>query len=885
MATLILIDATAFVFRAYHAMRPLTSADGVPTGALFGYSQMVMSLVRESGATHAAAVFDAPGPSFRDELYGEYKANRPECPEAIRIQIPLCMEFSRLIGLPVFSETGFEADDIIATLARKWPGEQDRIVVYSADKDLMQLVDGRVSLYDPMRGKWYDPQGVFEKFQVRPSQMGDYLALVGDASDNVPGVPGIGARTASKLLAEHGTLEEILEAARHPERIPGRTGEALRAHEAQARLSRRLVTLHEDVPLDVRLPDGLLLQPALREELKVFLTRYGFSRLLRELDIMPRGAARDTLFGGGAPSGTGGNASSAPEAPGGSPEGKPVLLSREEDSVSGRRTASILVWVDFARRHPRQFEVAGICWRGVDGTWENHRFSDGFFAYGPSWREAMERIRPHLEDPSCLKIAIDCKGLWWLCEEAGIRLQGRVEDPLCAVHMLDSATPVEDLAAFWKARGRTENPAENPEPMQELAQGALSGIERHPRAQAFFRDVEMPLHGVLAGMERTGVKVDVNVLARIRSELGAQALQLEQELHRMAGSPINLASPRQLQKFLFEDLKLPTARKTKTGFSTDAEVLEELALQHEAPALIVRHRFLSKLQNTYLDVLPRLVFPGTGRIHGQFQTRLASTGRISSVEPNLQNIPVRTPEGRRIREAFVAPPGMVLLSCDYSQIELRVLAHFCEDPGLMDAFVRGIDIHRRTAAEVFGVAEDAVTPEQRAVAKEVNFGVLYGQTGFGLARTLGISLSEARAIIERYFDRYPRVRETLDRLLADGLREGYMETLGGRRRSARMDPNPRTRSAQERTLVNFPIQGTAADILKSAMVACDAFLRREAPEIRMVLTVHDELVFEVPEDRVQEAAGRLKSIMASAFLLRVPLEVSASWGPNWSAAH
>jgi DNA polymerase-1 len=412
-----------------------------------------------------------------------------------------------------------------------------------------------------------------------------------------------------------------------------------------------------------------------------------------------------------------------------------------------------------------------------------------------------------------------------------------------------------------------------------------SRLDAEPETRALYRDVELPLHEVLSRMERLGVLVEPAVLGALRSEWGAEAVRLEQELRALAGGPINLASPKQLQKFLFEDLGLATSRKTKTGFSTDADVLEELAERHEAPAKIVRHRFLSKLQNTYLDVLPRLVNPATGRVHGQFQTRVAATGRLSSIEPNLQNIPVRTTEGRRIREAFVAPPGMVLLSCDYSQIELRVLAHYCRAPALLEAFAQKTDIHRRTASEVFGVPPEAVTPLQRSIAKEVNFGVLYGQTGFGLAKTLGIPVSEARAIIDRYFERAPSIKATLAGFLEEGVRTGYVRTLLGRRRAAVVENNPRTRQAQERALQNLPIQGTAADILKVAMVKVARFLEAEAPEVRMVLTVHDELVFEVPEPQVAEAADRIRGIMEAAVALAVPLDVSASWGANWARAH
>ncbi len=864
MSNVIIIDATAYVFRAYHAMRPLTAPDGSPTGALFGFSQMLMNLLKDSRPDHVAAVFDAPGPSFRKELFDQYKANRPETPEEIRIQIPLCMEFSRLIGVPVFSTVGFEADDIIATIARRWPAGDDRVVIYSSDKDLMQLVDGRVTLFDPMREKVYDPAGVFEKFRVQPSQVGDYLALVGDTSDNVPGVPGIGAKTAAKLLAEYGSLEGVLAAAGN---VTGRNGEALRAHMDHARLSRRLVELRDDVELPADLPATLTAGKPLRDELIVFLKKYGFSRMLRDVESLAPPPPKDTVYHGG-------------------------FAAVPGDAISDAASAaspSILISLDFSRRHPISFELSGVLVGFPDGRFENTRFSDSMFDAGPEWQTVIEALRPHLENPELVKIAPDCKGLLWVCAACGIQLAGRLEDPLCAAYLMDSAVDTTDTSAFLAAAdpivAAGNDPAATVALHRRLQEELQERLAQEPLTRGLYRDVEMPLHAVLSRLERTGVLVDLQVLAKLRSELGAEALRLEQELREIAGSPINLASPKQLQKFLFVDLKLVPSRKTKTGFSTDADVLEELAERHEAPAKIVRHRFLSKLQNTYLDVLPKLIVPATGRIHGRFQTRVAATGRLSSIDPNLQNIPVRTPEGRRIREAFVAPPGMVLLSCDYSQIELRVLAHYCREPALISAFAARTDIHRRTASEVFGVTPEGVTPLQRSIAKEVNFGVLYGQTGFGLAKTLGIPLSEAKGIIDRYFERAPAIRATLDGFLAEGTRTGYVHTLMGRRRSARIEPNPRTRPAQERALINFPIQGTAADILKVAMVKVARFLATEAPEIRMILTVHDELVFEVPEATVTEAADRLKRIMETAVELAVPLDVSSSWGRNWSLAH
>ncbi len=861
MATVIIIDATAFVFRAFHAMRPLTAPDGTPTGALFGYSQMLMNLLKDARPDHVAAVFDAPGPSFRKGMYDDYKANRPETPEEIRVQIPLCMEFSRLIGIPVFSQVGFEADDLIATIAAGWPAGDDRVVIYSSDKDLMQLVDGRVTLFDPMREKVYDAAGVFEKFRVRPDQVGDYLALVGDTSDNVPGVPGIGAKGAAKLLAEHGDLESLLASA---DRVSGRNGEALRAHAGQARLSRRLVDLRRDAPMAGDLTAALTPGPVLREELVAFLKKHGFSRLLRDVEAVAPPPPRNTAFHGAAV---------------------------EAGPAPAPSQGALVIELDFAQRHPLQFTLSGVLVGHPDGRAERIDFSSGgLFDSGPDWRAVFEGLRGPLEDPAVTKLAPDCKGLLWVCAACGITPAGPLEDPLCAEYLLNSATDTTEVRTWLSNGDVTAAPSED-EPASRagairLRQESLAvRLDAEPETRALYRDVELPLHQVLVGMERTGVLVDPAVLGALRSEWGAEAVRLEQELREMAGGPINLASPKQLQKFLFEDLGLAHSRKTKTGYSTDADVLEELAERHEAPAKIVRHRFLSKLQNTYLDVLPRLVNPGTGRVHGQFQTRVAATGRLSSIEPNLQNIPVRTPEGRRIREAFVAPPGMALLSCDYSQIELRVLAHYCREPALIEAFAQKTDIHRRTASEVFGVPQDAVTPLQRSIAKEVNFGVLYGQTGFGLARTLGIPVSEARAIIDRYFERAPSIKATLAGFLEEGTRTGYVRTLLGRRRAAVIEHNPRTRPAQERALQNLPIQGTAADILKVAMVKVARFLEAEAPEVRMVLTVHDELVFEVPEAAVAEAAERIRGIMESAVALAVPLDVSASWGSNWALAH
>ncbi len=861
MSRLILIDATAYVFRAYHAMRPLNAPDGTPTGALFGFTRMLFNLVRERQEDPVVAVFDAPGPTFRKELYPDYKANRPPPPEDIRIQIPLCMEFASLMGIPVFSESGFEADDIIASLVR-WglESEFEQVWVYSSDKDLMQLVSDRVVLFDPMREKTYDRDAVFGKFSVTPEQMGDYLALVGDSSDNVPGVPGIGPRTASLLLKKHGSLESILQEASG---LPGRTGESIRKHREVLLLSRQLVALREDVALDPDLMVRLHQRPFDREYMAHFLKKHGFTRLLREVDTLDLPAPEQRASDVSAEVAT-----------------VPEFLTDPVDPEFFCSATTLWVLLDFEKPHPVSFRLKSLVLADEKGQTAIFDFSRDMFG-GLDPDPVLQAIRPALENPACVKVVPDCKGLFWICQAAGIHLQGKLEDPLCGQYLLDSGVDTAELSAG--SGSERERGMERLRVARELQERNRQGLSAEP-VHTLYRNIELPLHRILSRMERTGVLVSTRALSDLRSEFGGEAIRLEQRLLELAGGPINIGSPKQLQKFLFEDLGLKPVRKTKTGFSTDADVLETLAGEHEAPELIVRHRFLMKLQNTYLDVLPKLVHPSTGRIHTRFMTRVAATGRLSSVEPNLQNIPVRTPEGRRIREAFTAPPGMVLLACDYSQIELRVLAHYCRDEALVEAFANRVDIHTRTASEVFGVPVEEVTSHMRAIAKEVNFGVLYGQTGFGLARTLGIPQSEARAIIERYFDRAPGILRTLDGFLGEAQRTGKVHTLFGRARSFMPDDNPRTRPAMERALRNFPIQGTAADILKSAMIRCADFIMREAPEIRMVLTVHDELVFEVPEPQVLEASGRIREIMEGAAELVVPLAVSVHWGSNWAEA-
>jgi DNA polymerase-1 len=892
---IVLVDAANCVYRAFFALPPLRAPDGLPTHAVLGFTNMLRKVLREERPDRVVVVFDAPGGTFRDALYAEYKATRDAQPEDLSRQLPVVREIVEAMGLPVLEVPGVEADDVIATCVRRAPAAA-RVTILSTDKDLMQLVSDRVELLDTMKDRRFGPAEVEERFGVPPRQVLDLRALVGDASDNIPGVRGIGEKGAAQLLREWGSLDALLA---HAGEVKGRKArEALEGQADQARLSRELARLREDVELPA---DPAALRPGApdRERLRELFRRLGFGRLLEALDgeAAPAGAAR---------------ASKGVEARVVADRAGLAALARE--LAAQERVALHVVGVE---AHPMQETPAGLSFALPGERAAYVPLAHGGLAFEGALplEEVAEALVPVLGAGSR-----DARP--WLAEgakraqiafaERGLELAPPVFDPEIAAFLLDPAaqrgTAVlaerflgRSLDAWADLAGRgAKAVAAGDLPVEKLAAWAgaqacavrdleapLAGRLEADGMTRLFRDVELPLGSVLARMERAGVRVDEALLRRLSEEYQRELDRIEGRIFALAEERFQIASPKQLQRVLFEKLKLPVLRKTKTGFSTDEGVLEQLAPHHELPGLILAHRRLAKLKNTYVDALPPLVDPKTGRIHPTFHQTGAATGRLSASDPNVQNIPIRTEEGVRIREAFVPAEGALLVSADYSQVELRILAHYSGDPSLLEAFAAGGDVHRTTAATVLGVAPEAVTPEQRARAKAINFGIIYGSTAFGIANQLGIAAAEAQATIDAYFRRYQGVRRFLDETIARARARGFVTTLLGRRRYLPdlASRNRVQRSAAERMAVNTVIQGTAADLIKSAMVRVDAALREAGLAARMILQVHDELVFEAPEGQVERVCERVRGVMESVFALRVPLEVEVGVGRTWREAH
>ena len=889
------MDAANCVYRAFFALPPLRAPDGFPTNAVLGFTNMLRKVLREEAPDRVAVVFDAPGGTFRDELYADYKATRDAQPEDLTSQFPVVREIVEAMGLPVLEVPGVEADDVIATLVRRAP-PATRVTILSTDKDLMQLVSDRVELLDTMKDRRYGPAEVEARFGVPPPQVLDLRALVGDASDNIPGVRGIGEKGAAQLLREWGSLDALLA---HAGELKSRKArEALEAQADQARLSRELARLRDDVELPAD-PTELRPGEADRERLRELFRRLGFGRLLESLDeeAAAAGAAR---------------ASKGVEAR--------VVTDRVGLAALGRELGSqerVALHVVGLEAHPMQETPAGICFALAGERAAYVPLARGGLAFDGALplEELVAALAPVLGAQAGRArpwLASGAKVVQIVFAERGLELAPPVFDPEIAAFLLDPAAQrgTAVLAERFLARrldswsdlaGRGAKAVAASElPLEKLAAWAGSqacavrDLEAPLAARLeadgmtrLLRDVELPLSAVLARMERAGVRVDEALLRRLSEEYQQELDRIEGQIFALAGERFQIASPKQLQRILFEKLKLPMRRKTKTGFSTDETVLEQLASHHELPGRILAHRRLAKLKNTYVDALPPLVDPKTGRIHPTFHQTGAATGRLSASDPNVQNIPIRTEEGVRIREAFVPAEGRLLVSADYSQVELRILAHYSGDPDLLEAFAGGRDVHRTTAASVLGLAPEAVTPEQRARAKAINFGIIYGSTAFGIANQLGIAAAEAQATIDAYFRRYQGVRRFLDETIAGARERGFVTTLLGRRRYL-PDLGSRNRvqrSAAERMAVNTVIQGTAADLIKTAMVRVDAALREAGLDARMILQVHDELVFEAPEHQVESVSARVREIMESVFELRVPLEVEVGVGRTWREAH
>jgi DNA polymerase-1 len=920
-----LIDANNFLFRAYHGLPMLTAPDGTPVNAVHGYVRMIQAVRKEFSPEFFVAIFDGPdSKGERREIYPEYKANRPPAPEDLQPQIPLVREATAALGVPQVEVEGYEADDMIAAYTEAGLEQGLEVVIVSSDKDLMQLVrdgeDGKrsVGLWDTMKLRLIGPTEVVEKFGVGPEKLGDLLALAGDSSDNIPGVPGIGPKTAATLLEQFGDLDAILAGAETVKQKKRR--ERLIEHADDARMSRELVRLRSEAPLPL---DWAALRDhgPEREAMEAFFGPLGFKSTLAGT-VTGSTPAAGGRGGGLAVAST----KSALEPMSGvriDRERYRSFVAADTDAFVDhcrklREAGRFAFYLQLSHEDGMTADIVGVGLAGDDDALPpvyvpvGHRTLSEPPGFQIGLDIVLEHLGPLLADPELPKLAHEHKRQGVVLARHGVKLAGVRADPMLASYTLDPARSAHDLEALAKdllghgcvplervvGRGRkkvgfdqvpvdeaTPYAAERAELALVLGLHLLDLVERGGETMKhLFHDIEMPLAAVLIQLELRGIELDAEVLRAQAAELGEQLDAVRAEIEADAGYPINPESPQQLQKLLFEDRGLPAKKKTKTGYSTDAQTLEELSLLDPIVKLILDHRSLTKLKGTYLDTLPTLINPETGRLHTEFRQAVAQTGRLSSRDPNLQNIPVRSELGRRIREGFVAPEGMLLVSLDYSQIELRVLAHLSRDPNLTSAFVEGADVHRRTAAEVFGVPEDEVSSEQRSIAKAVNFGVIYGQTAFGLSRQLGIPQGRAGKYIKTYFERIPGVDAYMNELIELAKRRGYAETiLGRRRRIPELKARGAAKAYGQRIARNTPIQGSAADILKIAMIEVERRLA-EVDYARMLLTVHDELIFECDEARVDDLVALAKPAMEEAAELDVPLVVESGAGRNWAQA-
>ncbi|MBA3598091.1 MAG: DNA polymerase I [Methylibium sp.] len=924
---LLLVDGSSYLYRAYHALPDLRSPEGEPTGALHGMVAMLTKLREQYPSAHAACVFDAKGPTFRDEWYPEYKATRTAMPDDLARQIAPIHEVVRLLGWPVIEVPGIEADDVIGTLSCAASRRGQCVVISTGDKDLAQLVDERVSLINTMSNERLDVAGVMHKFGVAPGAIVDYLTLVGDAVDNVPGVEKVGPKTAAKWIAEHGSLDGVIAAA---DSIKGVAGENLRKALDWLPLGRRLVTVKSDCDLALPLPgwpdasawQALTWREIDRAALLDFYTRKGFRTLKKALEEPAGLAARTFAAPTGAGAAQGGTDAllpdAAPPAPALETHYDTVLSQELFDAWLVRIHAADLVALDTETDSldPMRARIVGLSFSVQPGEACYIPLTHSYPGAPDQLplREVLDALRPWLEDAARAKLGQNVKYDAHVFANHGITVRGYVHDTLLQSYVLEAHKPHSLQSLAQRHLGREGLSYEDmcgkgaqqiPFAQVELTRAAqYSGedsdmtlhvhrtlwpqLEAEPRLREIYERIEMPASATLLRIERTGVLIDSDLLARQSHALSVRMAALEQEAHGLAGQPFNLGSPKQIGEILFGKLGLPVRRKTASGApSTDEEVLAELAADYPLPARLLEHRSLAKLKGTYTDKLPLMVNPSTGRLHTNYAQAVAVTGRLASNEPNLQNIPIRTAEGRRVREAFIAPPGHVILSADYSQIELRIMAHISGDPGLLHAFSEGLDVHRTTASEVFRVPMAEVSSEQRRYAKVINFGLIYGMGAFGLASNLGIEQKAARDYIDRYFARFAGVKRYMDETRLRAAEQGYVETLLGRRiylPEIRGGSGPR-RTAAERQAINAPMQGTAADLIKLAMIAVEAALEEAGRGIRMIMQVHDELVFEVPEAEVDWARTEVPRLMASVAELQVPLLAEVGVGANWDQAH
>ena len=909
--TLVLIDGSGYLYRAFHALPPLANRLGEPTGALFGVFNMLRASLK-SKPDFIAFVADAAGPTFRDEIFAQYKAHRAPMPDDLKLQVEPMLALVGAMGFPILRVDGVEADDVIGTLALQAAAADIDVIVSTGDKDLAQLVGPRVKLVNTMTNSTLDEAGVMAKFGVRPDQIIDYLALVGDSIDNIPGVEKCGPKTAAKWLAEHGTLDAVVANA---DKVSGKIGENLRAALAQLPMSRQLATIKLDVPLDVK-PSDLKLREPDSALLREFYQRFEFKAALRELegDVgAPSAAASATL----PPPAL----AAAPVDPALAAKGEYELIldQAQLDAWLERLRAAELFAFDTETTglDPLRAEIVGVSFAVEPGRAAYVPFAHNY--PGAPLQLPRERVlaalKPLLEDEHKAKLAQGAKYDMNVLSTHGIVLRGVRYDTMLQSYVWNSSTNRHDMDSLAKkflnyetikyedvtgkgakqisftqvdVQRATDYAAEDADITLRLHRALWPKLEAEAKLRSVFIDIEMTLLPVLARMEQAGVLIDLDKLKVQSGELGRRLLELQQRAFDIAGRHFSLDSPKQLQQLLYEELKLPATLKTPTGQpSTNEEALESLAELHELPRLILDYRGLAKLRSTYTDKLSEHVNARTGRVHTSYHQAVAATGRLSSNEPNLQNIPIRTEEGRRIRQAFVAPPGYRILAADYSQIELRIMAHLSGDAGLLAAFHGNQDVHRATAAEVFGLPPEQVDANQRRAAKAINFGLMYGMSAFGLARQLGIDRGEAQGYMKRYFERYPGVQNFMNTTREQAHRDGFVETLFGRRLYL-VEINSRNqglRAGAERAAINAPMQGTAADIIKRAMITVDAWLQPQGDAARMIMQVHDELVFEVREERLSDIEAGVRERMAAAAQLAVPLVVDIGVGSNWDEAH
>ena len=924
---LVLVDGSSYLYRAFHAFPPLTNSAGEPTGAMYGVLNMLKSLISQVQPSHIAVVFDAKGKTFRDEMFEQYKSHRPPMPDDLRKQIQPLHDIIRALGIPLLVIEGVEADDVIGTLAVAASKANQKVLISTGDKDMAQLVDDNIMLINTMNNTLLDREAVIEKYGIPPELIIDYLALMGDSADNIPGVAGVGDKTALGLLQGIGSMAEIYanldKVAELPIRGAKKLGDKLLAEKEMADLSYRLATIKTDVDLDIT-PEQLTLGTSNNDQLTEYFGRYEFKRWLNEVmngaDSITNNNEQPTKIN---------HYQATPSlAQNNSDETLPAIQIDRSRYETLLTEADLNRWVEKlnqAKLFALDTETDNLDYMAANLVGISFALENGEAAYLPLQLDylgapkplekttTLSLLKPILENSAIQKVGQNFKYDLTIFARNGIDVQGVAFDTMLESYVLNSTGRhnMDDLAkrylghqtiSFEEIAGKGKNQltfnqipleqaadyaAEDADVTMKLQQVLWEKLSKEPTLEKLFKEMELPLLGVLSRMERRGVLIDSDALFLQSNEIANRLSELEEQAYVLAGQPFNLASTKQLQEILFDKLGLPVIQKTPKGApSTNEEVLEELAFSHELPKVLVEHRGLSKLKSTYTDKLPQMVNPQTGRVHTSYHQAVTATGRLSSSDPNLQNIPIRNEEGRRIRQAFIAREGFTVVAADYSQIELRIMAHLSQDQGLINAFTQGKDIHRSTAAEIFGVALDEVTSEQRRNAKAINFGLIYGMSAFGLSRQLGIGRADAQSYMDLYFKRYPGVQTFMHDIREKAKAQGYVETLFGRRLYLPdiNSSNGMRRKAAERVAINAPMQGTAADIIKRAMIQLDQTLQND-PDIAMIMQVHDELVFEVRSEKVAFYSELIKTQMESAADLVVPLIVEVGQGTNWDEAH